>query len=198
MRKLLLLGAVSACVLGTIDAQGPAKPTPPAAGNAGKEFDGVWAPASVMYGGEEMMPTAESRESIRLSVANGVYSLFHVVDSKEGTGRRLATAAFDADPKLVNLLTAPYFAGELGRAQHGWRRAIAAGATGGIPLPAMGSALAYYDGYRTARLPSNLLQAQRDYFGAHTYERTDKPRGEFFHTNWTGRGGNTTSNAYNA
>ena len=107
-------------------------------------------------------------------------------------------AAFDADPKLVNLLTAPYFAGELGRAQHGWRRAIAAGATGGIPLPAMGSALAYYDGYRTARLPSNLLQAQRDYFGAHTYERTDKPRGEFFHTNWTGRGGNTTSNAYNA
>jgi 6-phosphogluconate dehydrogenase len=104
--------------------------------------------------------------------------------------------AFDKNPKLVNLLVDPYFAGEMGRAQHGWRRAIAAGATGGIPLPAMSSALAYYDGYRTARLPSNLLQAQRDYFGAHTYERTDKPRGQFFHTNWTGRGGNTTSNAY--
>ena len=99
MRKRLLLGAVSACVLGTVFAQEPAKPTPPAAGTAGKEFNGVWAPASVMYGGEEMMPTAESRESIRLSVANGVYSLFHVVDPKEGTGRRLATAAFDADAK---------------------------------------------------------------------------------------------------
>ncbi len=106
-------------------------------------------------------------------------------------------AAFDDNPNLVNLLIAPYFAGELGRAQHGWRRAIAAGVTGGIPLPAMSSALSYYDGYRTARLPSNLLQAQRDFFGAHTYERIDKPRGQFFHTNWTGRGGNTTSNAYN-
>lgn len=106
-------------------------------------------------------------------------------------------AAFDHNPALVNLLIDPYFAGELGRAQHGWRRAIAAGATNGIPLPAMSSALAYYDGYRTARLPSNLLQAQRDYFGAHTYERTDKPCGEFFHTNWTGRGGTTASTTYN-
>jgi len=106
-------------------------------------------------------------------------------------------AAFDSNPGLVNLLIDPYFAGELGRAQHGWRRAIAAGVTGGIALPAMSSALSYYDGYRTAQLPSNLLQAQRDYFGAHTYERIDKPRGQFFHTNWTGRGGNTTSNAYN-
>jgi 6-phosphogluconate dehydrogenase len=105
--------------------------------------------------------------------------------------------AFDKNPALSNLLVDPYFAGELGRAQHGWRRAIAAGATGGVPLPTMSSALAYYDGYRTAALPANLLQAQRDYFGAHTYERTDKPRGQFFHTNWTGRGGNTTSNAYN-
>ena len=99
MRKLLLLGVVSACVLGLASGQEPAKPTPPAAGNAGKDFNGVWAPVSVMHGGAEMMPTAESRESIRLSVANGVYSLFHVVDPKEGTGRRLATAAFDADAK---------------------------------------------------------------------------------------------------
>ncbi|MGL6096100.1 MAG: decarboxylating NADP(+)-dependent phosphogluconate dehydrogenase [Fimbriiglobus sp.] len=106
--------------------------------------------------------------------------------------------AFDRNPTLVNLLVDPYFAGELGRAQHGWRRAVAAGVTSGVPLPAIGSALAYYDGYRTARLPANLLQAMRDYFGAHTYERTDKPRGQFFHTNWTGRGGTTASTTYNA
>ena len=106
--------------------------------------------------------------------------------------------AFDRNPKLVNLMVDPYFAAELGRALHGWRRVVAAAVTNGIPLPAISSALAYYDGYRTGRLPANLLQAQRDYFGAHTYERLDKPRGEFFHTNWTGRGGNTTSNAYNA
>jgi 6-phosphogluconate dehydrogenase len=105
--------------------------------------------------------------------------------------------AFDRDPGLVNLMVDPYFAGELGRAQHGWRRVVAAGTASGIPLPAMSSALAYYDGYRTARLPANLLQAQRDYFGAHTYERTDKPRGQFFHTNWTGRGGTTSSTTYN-
>ena len=106
--------------------------------------------------------------------------------------------AFDRNPQLSNLLVDPYFAGELARCQDGWRRAIAAAVMSGIPVPAMGAALAYYDGYRTARLPANLLQAQRDYFGAHTYERTDKPRGEFFHTNWTGRGGTTASSTYNA
>ena len=106
--------------------------------------------------------------------------------------------AFDKNPALVNLLVDPYFAAEVGRAQAGWRRVVAAGATAGVPLPAISSALAYYDGYRTGRLPANLLQAQRDYFGAHTYERLDKPRGQFFHTNWTGRGGTTTSNSYTA
>jgi len=106
--------------------------------------------------------------------------------------------AFDKNAKLVNLLVDPFFAGELSRAQSGWRRSVAAGAMSGIPLPAMSAALAYFDGYRTARLPANLLQAQRDYFGAHTYERTDKPRGQFFHTNWTGRGGTTASTTYNA
>ena len=106
--------------------------------------------------------------------------------------------AFDRNPKLVNLLVDPYFSAEVQRAQAGWRRAIAAGVIAGIPLPAMGAALSYFDGYRTARLPANLLQAQRDYFGAHTYERTDKPRGQFFHTNWTGRGGTTASTTYNA
>ncbi|MBP3958947.1 decarboxylating NADP(+)-dependent phosphogluconate dehydrogenase [Gemmata sp. G18] len=105
--------------------------------------------------------------------------------------------AFDQNPKLVNLLVDPFFAGELGKAQSGWRRVVGAAAASGIPVPAISSALSYYDGYRTARLPANLLQAQRDYFGAHTYERLDKPRGQFFHTNWTGRGGDTASTTYN-
>jgi 6-phosphogluconate dehydrogenase len=105
--------------------------------------------------------------------------------------------AFDRNPALSNLLIDPYFAGEVERAQAGWRRAVGAGIANGIPLPAMSAALAYYDGYRSARLPANLLQAQRDYFGAHTYERVDRPRGQFFHTNWTGRGGTTASTTYN-
>jgi 6-phosphogluconate dehydrogenase len=105
--------------------------------------------------------------------------------------------AFDRNPKLVNLLVDPFFAKEVQAAQDGWRTAVAAGVMNGIPLPTMSSALSYFDGYRTASLPANLLQAQRDYFGAHTYERTDKPRGQFFHTNWTGRGGTTASTTYN-
>jgi 6-phosphogluconate dehydrogenase len=105
--------------------------------------------------------------------------------------------AFDRNPGLTNLLVDPYFKGEIERAQPGWRRAVVAGVGNGIPLPAMGAALAYFDGYRSARLPANLLQAQRDYFGAHTYERVDRPRGQFFHTNWTGRGGTTASTTYN-
>jgi 6-phosphogluconate dehydrogenase len=106
--------------------------------------------------------------------------------------------AFDRNPSLDNLMLDPYFQGEIERAQSGWRRVAAVAVSHGIPIPAMGSALAYYDGYRSGRLPTNLLQAQRDYFGAHTYERTDRPRGEFFHTNWTGRGGTTASTTYNA
>jgi 6-phosphogluconate dehydrogenase len=105
--------------------------------------------------------------------------------------------AFDRNPRLTNLLVDPYFAAEVGRAQPGWRRAVGAGVANGVPLPAMSAALAYFDGYRSARLPANLLQAQRDYFGAHTYERVDRPRGQFFHTNWTGRGGTTASTTYN-
>jgi len=106
--------------------------------------------------------------------------------------------AFDRNPALTNLAIDPYFSGELKRAQPRWRRAVAAGVMHGIPLPAMSGALAFFDGYRSAWLPANLLQAQRDYFGAHTYERIDRPRGEFFHTNWTGRGGATASTTYNA
>jgi 6-phosphogluconate dehydrogenase len=104
--------------------------------------------------------------------------------------------AFDKSPDLVNLLLAPFFTKAVEDAQAGWRRVICKSVELGIPMPAIGAALAYYDGYRAARLPANLLQAQRDYFGAHTYERLDKPRGEFFHTNWTGRGGDTAASTY--
>jgi 6-phosphogluconate dehydrogenase len=104
--------------------------------------------------------------------------------------------AFDANPDLVNLLLDPFFTEAVNAAQGSWRRVVAASAELGIPLPAIGAALAYYDGYRSARLPANLLQAQRDYFGAHTYERVDRERGQFFHTNWTGRGGSTSASTY--
>jgi 6-phosphogluconate dehydrogenase len=106
--------------------------------------------------------------------------------------------AYMRDANLQNLLLDPYFKSRVAEAQGGWRRVIAAAAIHGIPVPSLSSALAYFDGYRSARLPANLLQAQRDYFGAHTYERIDRPRGEFFHTNWTGRGGKTASSTYNA
>jgi 6-phosphogluconate dehydrogenase len=107
-------------------------------------------------------------------------------------------AAFDRNPELTNLVLDPFFTGALKKAQAGWRRTVALGATLGIPTTTFSNALAFYDSYRSARLPANLLQAQRDYFGAHTYERTDKPRGEFFHSNWTGQGGTTASTTYNA
>lgn len=104
--------------------------------------------------------------------------------------------AFDKNPNLTNLLLDPFFTGKVSSSQAGWRRVVASAITNGIPVPAIASALNYFDGYRAERLPANLLQAQRDYFGAHTYERIDKPRGEFFHTNWTGRGGDTASTTY--
>ena len=106
--------------------------------------------------------------------------------------------AFNKDPNLVNLMLYPFFQKALKRAQGSWRRTITRAIKMGIPCPAFMTALAYYDGYRSERLPANLLQAQRDYFGAHTYERIDKPRGEFFHTNWTGTGGNITASTYTA
>jgi 6-phosphogluconate dehydrogenase len=107
-------------------------------------------------------------------------------------------AAFDRDPKLQNLLLDKFFSTAMNKYHPSWRRAIIYGTRIGVPMPAFSTALAFYDGYRTARLPANLLQAQRDFFGAHTYERVDKPRGEFFHTNWTGRGGRVSSSTYNA
>jgi 6-phosphogluconate dehydrogenase len=105
--------------------------------------------------------------------------------------------AFDKNPELGNLLLDPFFKDKVESCQAAWRRVVAAAAINGIPVPAFSTALAYFDGYRAARLPANLLQAQRDYFGAHTYERVDKPRGQFFHTNWTGRGGTTSASTYN-
>ncbi len=104
--------------------------------------------------------------------------------------------AFDNNPELENLLLDPFFKDAVETAQAAWRRVIIASVKLGIPMPAISSALAFFDGYRSKRLPANLLQAQRDYFGAHTYERVDKPRGEFFHTNWTGRGGDTAASTY--
>jgi 6-phosphogluconate dehydrogenase len=104
--------------------------------------------------------------------------------------------AFDRNPNLNNLLLDPYFKEKVTNAQAGWRRVCAAALTHGIPVPALTAALSYFDGIRSERLPANLLQAQRDYFGAHTYERIDRPRGQFFHTNWTGKGGTTASTTY--
>jgi len=104
--------------------------------------------------------------------------------------------AFDKNPNLNNLLLDEFFTNLLINYQASWRRAIIQAIEYGVPTPAFTTALAFYDGYRTARLPANLLQAQRDFFGAHTYERIDQPRGKFFHTNWTGRGGRTASGIY--
>jgi 6-phosphogluconate dehydrogenase len=104
--------------------------------------------------------------------------------------------AYDKNPELTNLLLDPFFKERVEKAQASWRRVAAVALENGIPVPAFTSALCYFDGYRSERLPANLLQAQRDYFGAHTYERIDKPRGEFFHTNWTGEGGSTSASTY--
>ena len=103
---------------------------------------------------------------------------------------------FDTNPALPNLLVAPYFANLVQQHQQAWRSVIATAIQHGVWIPAFSSAISYFDGYRTGRLSTNIIQAQRDYFGAHTYERLDKPRGEFFHTNWTGRGGTTSSSSY--
>jgi 6-phosphogluconate dehydrogenase len=105
-------------------------------------------------------------------------------------------AAYEADPELQNLVLDKFFTDALKSAETGWRKAVMLAVNNGISAPAFMSALSYYDGYRSERLPANLLQAQRDYFGAHSYERVDKPRGEFFHTDWTGQGGKVASTTY--
>ena len=105
--------------------------------------------------------------------------------------------AYDKNPQLGNLLLDPYFGETIKALVPAWRDVVAEAVRHGIPMPAFSSALSYFDGYTTEKLPANLLQAQRDYFGAHTYERLDSPRGQFFHTNWTGHGGNTSASTYN-
>lgn len=105
--------------------------------------------------------------------------------------------AYDKNPNLASLLVDPFFIEEITRCIPSWRQVVAEGALMGVPLPCFGTALSFFDGYRSARLPANLLQAQRDFFGAHTYERIDRPRGQFFHTNWTGKGGDVSSSTYN-
>ena len=104
--------------------------------------------------------------------------------------------AFDKNPELTNLLLDPFFKEKVTAAQESWRKVVTTAIANGIPVPSMTAGLTYFDGYRTERLPANLLQAQRDYFGAHTYERIDRPRGEYFHTNWTGKGGDTAASTY--
>jgi len=104
--------------------------------------------------------------------------------------------AYDSNPLLENLALDVFFTDALKSAEKGWRKAVMLAVASGIPAPAFASALSYFDGYRCKRLPANLLQAQRDYFGAHTYERLDKARGAFFHTNWTGHGGDTSASNY--
>ncbi len=105
--------------------------------------------------------------------------------------------AFEKNRELRSLALDPFFQQELLKCQQGWRKVVASAAELGVPIPCFSTALSFYDGYRSAELPANLLQAQRDFFGAHTYERRDKPRGEFFHTNWTGTGGSASSGSYN-
>ncbi|PIS02417.1 MAG: phosphogluconate dehydrogenase (NADP(+)-dependent, decarboxylating) [Chlamydiae bacterium CG10_big_fil_rev_8_21_14_0_10_42_34] len=105
--------------------------------------------------------------------------------------------AYDKNPALASLLVDPFFVDEVTKCIPSWRKVVAEGALTGVPLPCFSTALSFFDGYRSANLPANLLQAQRDFFGAHTYERVDQPRGKFFHTNWTGKGGDVSSSTYN-
>ena len=184
---------------------------------AGQKGTGKWTGIEALMAGQPLTAIAEAVFARSLSAAQG-YQLMRAVSDEQDWGLNYGAVAlmwregciirsrflgnirdaFEKDPDLTNLLIDEFFEAAVRRAQGAWRRVVAAAVTLGIPMPAIGSALAYYDGYRAARLPANLLQAQRDYFGAHTYERLDRPRGEFFHTNWTGRGGTTASSSYTA
>ncbi len=176
-------------------------PTPTFDGNRQQMIDDIeaalYASKIVSYAQGFALMNAQSR-AFQWSINNGAVALMWrggCIIRSVFLGK--IKEAFDRNPQLTNLMIDPYFAGELQRCQAGWRRAVASGVMNGIPLPAMATALAYFDGYRSAWLPANLLQAQRDYFGAHTFERIDQPRGKVFHTNWTGRGGTTASTSYN-
>ena len=108
------------------------------------------------------------------------------------------TSAYRAEPRPSEPASRSVLRDEIAAALPGWRRTVGRAIGAGLPVPAYASALGFYDGYRSERLPANLIQAQRDYFGAHTYERSDRPRGEYFHTDWTGRGGDVTAGTYKA
>ncbi|MCL4161175.1 UNVERIFIED_CONTAM: hypothetical protein GTU68_063618 [Idotea baltica] len=159
--------------------------------------DAVYGSKIVSYAQGFLLLGAASEEydwGLNLGVVAGLW--------REGCIIRAAflediTKAFNHDPGLVSLLVDDHFAAELARVEQGWRRVVAASVMSGVPVPAYATALSFYDGYRTAAGSANMIQAQRDYFGAHTYERVDQPRGEWFHTNWTGTGGTTTSGSYN-
>ena len=136
-------------------------------------------------------------EKITRAIETAIAEKRGVIIVSASSGARMRSFA-EKDPTLESLLTGDFFSGALSRYQMSWRDALTHSIALGIPTPAFSTALAFYDGYRAVRLPANLLQAQRDFFGAHMYERIDKPRGEFFHTNWTGRGGRVSSSTYNA
>jgi 6-phosphogluconate dehydrogenase len=160
--------------------------------------DALYASKIVSYAQGFMLLTAASEEHSWELDLGRVASLW-----REGCIIRARflddiTAAYERDPQLSNLLLDDFFTQEIMRCAAGWRRVVAAAVASGVPVPAYSTALAFFDGYRSATVSANLIQAQRDYFGAHTYERVDRPRGEFFHTNWTGRGGTTTSGSYDA
>ncbi len=177
---------------------GPSQPAAPAAGPLIDALEqALYASKLVSYAQGFALLDAMARESKWTINRGGVALMWRGGCIIRSAFLGKIKDAFDRDPSLANLLLDPYFKNEVERCQAGWRSAVVAAVQHGVPLPAMSSALAYFDGYRSARLPANLLQAQRDYFGAHNYERTDHPRGQFFHTNWTGRGGTTASSAYN-
>ena len=124
------------------------------------------------------------RVRVRPATLDDAVELFTISNGEPVTRLGRSTEAYDADAALSNLMLAPFFEAALSRAQQPWREVVALAVTAGIPVPAMSASLAYYDAYRSARLPANLLQAQRDFFGAHTYERVDRPAGQMFHTEW--------------
>lgn len=177
-------------------------PTPGFNGNKAQVLDdlkkALYASKIISYAqGYQMMRAAASEYHWQLNYGNIALMWRGGCIIRSAFLGKIKTA-FDTNPELSNLLLDPFFTEAMEKTQDGWRRVIALAAINGIPVPAISSALSYFDGYRTANLPANLLQAQRDYFGAHTYERIDKPSGEFFHTNWTGRGGNTAATTYDA
>ncbi|MGI9667116.1 MAG: decarboxylating NADP(+)-dependent phosphogluconate dehydrogenase, partial [Acidimicrobiia bacterium] len=160
--------------------------------------DALYASKIVSYAQGFMLISSTSRDRdwrLDLGTIAGLWRAGCIIRSRFLTE---ITRAYRQNPALRNLLLDNYFAQEIAMALPGWRRTIARATSAGIPVPAYSSALAFYDSYRSTNLPANLIQAQRDYFGAHTYERVDRPRGEWFHTDWTGEGGGVTSGTYDA